>query len=216
MLEVGAAAERVDDLPRLEPACDRVDREVAPLHVLLERDLTVGDDLEVVPSWPGRALDARRRELDPGRLERARRLVPRQQAHADALVGDDEVLDPAVRLERRPQFCVAHARDDEVELRRRPSEQLVADGAADEVGVEPERVHVVGDRVPHLSCRMTGIRRSGCPSRKPLKGPLRGPSLRGRSRQSIAMASISTNAPEGSLATSNVERAGGAPPTCLA
>ena len=148
-LEVGAAAERVEDLPRLEPTRDRVDREVAPLHVLLERDLAVGDDLEVVPAGAGRALDARRRELDPGRLERPRRLVPRQQPHADALVGDDEILDLAVRLERLPQLGVTHARDDEVELRRRPPEQLVADGAADEVGVEPERVHVVGDRVPH-------------------------------------------------------------------
>ena len=47
--------------------------------------------------------------------ERPRRLVARQQPDADALVGDDEVLDPAVRLERRPQLGVAHARDDEVE-----------------------------------------------------------------------------------------------------
>ena len=67
-LEIGAAAERVDDLPRLEPPRDRVDREVAPLHVLLERDLAVGHDLEVVPAGAGRALDARRCELDPGRL----------------------------------------------------------------------------------------------------------------------------------------------------
>ena len=121
-LEIAAAAERVDDLPRLEPPRDRVDREVAPLHVLLERDLAVGDDLEVVPAGAGRALDTRRRELDPGRLERPRRLVPRQQPHADALVGDDEILDLPVRLERGPQLVVPDARDDEVELRwRRPS-----------------------------------------------------------------------------------------------
>ena len=148
-LEVGAAAERVENLARLEPARDRVDREVAPLHVLLERDLAVRDDLEVVPAGAGRALDPRRRELDPGRLQRARRLVPRQQPHAHALVGDDEILDPPVRLERRPQLRVADAGDDEIELRRRPSEQLVAHRAAHQVGVEPERVHVVGNRVPH-------------------------------------------------------------------
>ena len=33
-----------------------------------------------------------------GRLERPRRLVARQQPHADALVGDDEILDPPVWL----------------------------------------------------------------------------------------------------------------------
>ena len=214
-LEVGAAAERVEDLPRLEPPRDRVDREVAPLHVLLERDLAVGDDLEVVPARAGRALDTRRRELDPGRLQRPRRLVPRQQPHADALVGDDEILDLAVRLERRPQLGVADARDDEVELRRRPPEQLVADGAADEVGVEPERMHVVGDRVPHG--------RHSAPSNSLLLGRAvrcsRAPDLLVTvccKAQSSATASISTSAPEGSFATSTVERAGGASPTWAA
>ena len=67
-LEVGAAAERIEHLAGLEPPRDRVDREVAALHVLLERDSRVGDDLEVVAARPGRALDARRRELDPRRL----------------------------------------------------------------------------------------------------------------------------------------------------
>ena len=101
LLEVGAAAERVEDLSRLEAARDRVDREVAPRHVLLEGDLAVGDDLEVVPARAGRAFDARRRELDSGGLERPRRLVPRQQPDADALVGDDRDPRPC-RTARAP------------------------------------------------------------------------------------------------------------------
>ena len=141
----------------------------------------VGHDLEVVPAGAGRALDARRCELDPGRLERPRRLVARQQPHADALVGDDEILDLAVRLERGPQLVVADPRDDEVELRRGPPEQLVADGAADDVGVEPERMHVVGDRVPHGG---HSDAKSICyAGRAAQAGPFRG--LRARSQASL-------------------------------
>jgi hypothetical protein len=149
-LEVLAAVQRVEDLARREAAGDRVDREVAPLHVLLERDAGVGGDHEVVAAGAGRALDPRRRELDSRRLERARRLVPREQPDADALVGDDEVLHLPVRLERGAELLVPDPGDDEVEVAAgRPPEQLVAHGAADEVGVESQRVHVVGDRGPH-------------------------------------------------------------------
>ena len=42
--------------------------------------------------------------------------VAREQPEADALVRDDEILHPAVRLERRAQLGVADAGDDEVEL----------------------------------------------------------------------------------------------------
>ena len=81
--------------------------------------LRVGDDLEVVPAGAGRALDARRRELD-ARPAGAR--VPRGRAAwsrtPDPPVGDDEILDAAVRLERGAQLGVAHPGDDEVVLRR--------------------------------------------------------------------------------------------------
>src|SRR5207248_1730681 len=66
------------------------------------------------------------------------------------------------------------------------TEQLVADGAADEIRVEPQRADVV------------------------LYG------LHGAAQSVSATASISTSAPEGSFATWNVERAGGALPTCRA
>ena len=85
----------------------------------------------------------------PGRLQRASLPVARQQADAHPLVGDDQVLDAAVRLERGAQLGVADPGDDEVELLHGDPEQLVAHGAADDVRVEAERVHVVGDRGPH-------------------------------------------------------------------
>ena len=124
-------------------------REVAALHVLLERDSRVGDDLEVVSARPRRALDTWRRELDAGRLQRAGLPVAGQEAGTDPLVCDDQVLDAPVRLERSAQLGVTDARDDEVELLDRDPEKLVPHGAPDDVGVEPERVHVVGDRGPH-------------------------------------------------------------------
>ena len=105
----------------------------------LERDRRVGDDLEIVVAGARRALDARRRELDPGRGERAHVTVAREQARADVLAGDDEVLDLPVRLERGPQLGVANAGNDEVGVADRLAEQLVADRAAHNPGVEPER-----------------------------------------------------------------------------
>ena len=66
-----AAVERVDELAVGEPPRDRVDGEVAPAQVVLDRRVRVDDDLEVVAPGPGRALAPRRRELDPGRRERA-------------------------------------------------------------------------------------------------------------------------------------------------
>src|SRR6185503_11425830 len=55
-LEIGSAAEWIEHLTGLEPARDGIDREVAALHVLRERDTGVGDDLEVVAAGAGRAL----------------------------------------------------------------------------------------------------------------------------------------------------------------
>jgi hypothetical protein len=115
-LEVGPPAERVEQLAGLEPPGHRVHREVAALHVLGERDRGVGDDLEVVPAGPGRALDARRRELEARGLEGPHGPIAREQADADPPIGDDEVLDAPVGLERGPELGVADPGDDEVEL----------------------------------------------------------------------------------------------------
>jgi hypothetical protein len=54
-----------------------------------------------------------------------------------------------VRLERGSQLVVPDSRDDEVELRWCPPEQLVADGAADEVRVEGQASHEVLDCAVH-------------------------------------------------------------------
>ena len=48
------------------------------------------------------------------------------------------VLHAAVRLEQRPQAVVVDAGDEKVLVGMREAEQLVADGAADDVGVEAE------------------------------------------------------------------------------
>ena len=127
----------------------------------------------------------RRRELDAGGRGGPDRGIARVEAHPDELAVHLHVVDAAVRLERGPQPRLVEAGDEEVLVRVLDPEQLVADRAADDVGVEAERADVAADLGGH-----------------------------GRSdaahAQRCAIASISTSAPAGSLATSNVERAGGA------
>jgi hypothetical protein len=52
-----------------------------------------------MPPRPRAPLGARRRELDPARHEPADLWLARPEPQADALAGDDEVVDLAVRLE---------------------------------------------------------------------------------------------------------------------
>ena len=58
------------------------------------------------------------------------------------------VLHATVRLEQRPQAGLVDARDDEVLLAVAllAAEELVADRAADDIRVEPERADVRADR----------------------------------------------------------------------
>ena len=189
-LEVAAAVERVEHLAGLDAAGDRVDGEVAPAHVLGERDRRVGHDLEVVAPRPGRLLHARRRELDPRRRQHADGAVAWKEPDADVAAVHGQVLDPAVRLEGGAELLVADARDDEVRVLVRDPEQVVAHGAADLPRVEVEAAHVVlgrSRRHPDLHAPIVTI--------------------------GGAIASISTRAPDGSAATSTVERAGGRSPT---
>jgi hypothetical protein len=60
------------------------------------------------------------------------------QAHADEPSRDDEVLDAAMRREPALQLLGVDTGDEEVRILRLDPEQLVADGAADDVGVELE------------------------------------------------------------------------------
>ena len=110
--------------------------------------------------------------------------VPRVVPHTDRAPGDDELLGPAVREQRRAQPGDVDARDEEVRVLRVDAQQLVANRPADDVRAEVERPDVVLD---------------------PLGHPY----------GASAIASISTSAPEGSFATSTVERAGGVSPTCF-
>ena len=146
-LQVGPAAERVDERAVGQPDGDRVHREVAAGEVVLDARVRIDDDLEVVTPGPGRTLAARRRELDPGRRERPHLRSAREEPEPDRAARDDELIDPAVRRERRAQLLGVEAGDEEVRVLRVDPEQLVADGAADEVGVEPERADVVLDRL---------------------------------------------------------------------
>jgi hypothetical protein len=58
------------------------------------------------------------------------------QAHTDEPARDDQVLDAAVRLECPLQPVGVDTRDEEVRILRLETEQLVADGSADEIRVE--------------------------------------------------------------------------------
>ena len=146
-------AEGVDQLAGREASRHRVDREVAPRHVVLDRDGRIGDDLEVAVAGPDAALRPRRRQLDPGGRERADRPVARVEADADELAVHLHVLDAPVRLERGAEPGLVDARHEEVLVRVRDPEQLVAHGAADDVRVEPERADVAADLGRHGRAR---------------------------------------------------------------
>ncbi len=143
--EIGAAAERVEDLARLEPAGHRVDSEVAALHVLGERQLGVGDDLEVVPARAGGHLLARRRELDSRGRQPPDPSVAWEEPDAHQPVGDHEIFHAAVWSQCRAELVGVDAQHEEVRILRVEPEQLVAHGAADQVGVQAQRADVLLD-----------------------------------------------------------------------
>ncbi len=68
--------------------------------------------------------------------------VARNEPNADEATRYDEILDAAVRSEGRPQLLGVDAGDEEVGVPRLEPEQLVADGAADEIGVQSERADI--------------------------------------------------------------------------
>jgi hypothetical protein len=71
------------------------------------------------------------------------------EADADEPLGDDEILDAAMRCERRAERVRVHARDEEVGVLRLETEELVADGAPDEICVQAEPSDVVLDLAEH-------------------------------------------------------------------
>jgi hypothetical protein len=100
LAQVALAAERIDELAVVEMSRHGVDREVPPGEVVLHACGRIDDDLEVVAARPRRALPPRRRELDPGGRAGADVAVSREEADADGLAGDDEILDAPVWLQR--------------------------------------------------------------------------------------------------------------------
>ena len=82
-------------------------------------------------------------KLDPGGRQPADPAVIRMEPDADEPVGDHEILHAPVRCEGGAQPVGVDARHEKVGVLRLQPEQLVAHGAAHEVGVEPEIAYVV-------------------------------------------------------------------------
>ena len=102
--------------------------------------------------WPG-PVDCSARggvsSIPAGRDEFPDRTIARIEADADELAVHLHVLDFAVGLEQRPQPGLVDAGNEKVLVGVRQPEDLVSDGTADHVGVDPERANVVADRGRH-------------------------------------------------------------------
>ena len=183
---------------RCESDRHRVDREVPARHVLLEPDRRVADDREVAVARPGRPFGARWRQLDRRRARALARPGRAGRAGRRRAARDLHVLDAPVRLEELLAGRPGRPRDEKVLVAR------VATRAA-----RPGRPR----RRRTRRCRASGCSRG---SRWARRDSARNGCRRSRGRDRpyrCATASISTRAPEGSPATSNVERAGGRSPT---
>src|ERR1700730_15558583 len=134
MLEILAAAERIDDQSVGKPASDRVDREVPACEIVFDGRRRIDDDLEVVPAGACRLLAPRRCELDPRGCNRSKVAVTREQPHTDGSAGDDQILDPSVGLEHFAEPEDVDSQNEEVGVLGLEAEQLVTYGAADDVG----------------------------------------------------------------------------------
>ena len=142
---VSLAVEGVEQRAVREATRHGVDREVSARHVLLEGDRRIADDGEIPVPRAGRALGARRGELDSRGRKSANDSVVRVETNSDELAVHFHVLHPPVRLEERSQLDLVDARNDEVLVALRKPEQLVSHGAPDDVRVDPERADVRAD-----------------------------------------------------------------------
>ena len=117
--EVGRAAERIDQRAVLG-ARHRVDREVAPLEILLERHFRRGEELEAAIAAPMLALGARERVLlarlgmEKHREVAADRLVAGRDQHLGRRADDD----PVAVAGGPAQELVAHRSADAIDLAR--------------------------------------------------------------------------------------------------
>ena len=189
-LEIGAAAVGVDEL-----AVGESRRAIALTvksrrrEVVLDARGRVDDDLEVVPSGAGRLLAARRRELDPGRRERARlaRRADRGACRPARPATTSSSTRPCGSSAARSRLAVDPG-DEEVGVLRVEPEQLVAYGAADEVGVEAERAR----RNPRSPSQAAiPARRAGVTRARSLRSRRALPPGAGRPRRSSAPAACS-------------------------
>ena len=144
-LEVRAPAVRVDERP-VGVARHRVDREVAALQVVLERDVGREMQLEAAIARPGLALGARERVLFAGfRVQEYGKIA------ADLAVAEVHHL-----LRRR-------ADHDPVAFADRPAEQLVANRAADQIDFHRIMLRDSPWRpIRPLAAAVAGIALGGC------------------------------------------------------
>ena len=116
-LEVLPAAEGVDQRAVLVPG-DRVDGEVAPAQVFLERDIRRGVHREALVAAPALSLGAGERVLlvRPGMQEDREVLADRLVAPGLHLLGRGAHDDMVPVLHREPEQLVAHRAADDVDL----------------------------------------------------------------------------------------------------
>ena len=131
-LEVGAAAERVLELVRLEVDRHRVDGEVAAARRVRDRHRRIGGHLEVAVAGAGLALAPRHRDVDGmvAQLEDGERLADL----VDAPLLFEQRSQPA-RLDRRTPRGRAPDRIG------RPAQQDIADRATDQEGASAGIAH---------------------------------------------------------------------------
>ncbi|CFN99637.1 Uncharacterised protein [Bordetella pertussis] len=151
---IGHAIERVDQFA-LRRAGDRIDRQVAPLQVLLQRNVGAGVEGEPLVAASRLAFGARQRVF----LFRAR-----MQEHGEIAAHRDEAA---------PRHVLGRgAHHDPVAIAGRQAKQVVAHRAADDVDPQPGNAWIVGPAhrwlVARAACGGTMLpRRSfsdcGCP-----------------------------------------------------
>ena len=126
-----AALEGVDERPVLQAESHAVGPEIPPLEVLFDGQAGVGgdDDVLVAPRPLGAG------PVGPRQSDVVGPALARELDDAEALA--DEV-DAAVLFELADDLVEGVAGDEEVDLRRGPAEDEVADEAADRVDVPPE------------------------------------------------------------------------------
>ena len=101
-IEIGAAAERIEELAGQRILGDRVDREIAPARGLFDRHRGIAGDDEAFVAAPGLRVAPRQRHVDVAEL-----------VHLEAL---PDRFDAPERLEQRAQAVAGHPEHLEIDV----------------------------------------------------------------------------------------------------